>query len=65
MLSFVLSDTTFTAWQKDSSGNMKRNLNYTVTISNPLIGKFSTATEYQVGLRLCEWCVNGGFVAHS
>ncbi|XP_075936423.1 protein Aster-C [Anarhichas minor] len=37
----------FTAWQKDASGNMKRNLNYTVTISNPLIGKFSTATENQ------------------
>lgn len=38
----------FTAWQKDASGNMKRSLNYTVTISNPLIGKFSTATENQI-----------------
>ncbi|XP_070784319.1 protein Aster-C [Enoplosus armatus] len=37
----------FTAWQKDASGNMKRSLNYTITISNPLIGKFSTATENQ------------------
>lgn len=64
-MSFVLSDTTFTAWQKDSSGNMKRSLNYTVTITNPLIGKFSTATENQVGLRLCEWHVNGRIVAHS
>ncbi|XP_029313416.1 protein Aster-C [Cottoperca gobio] len=36
-----------TAWQKDASGHMKRNLNYTITISNPLIGKFSTATENQ------------------
>ncbi|XP_045923434.1 protein Aster-C isoform X3 [Micropterus dolomieu] len=36
-----------TPWQKDASGNMKRSLNYTITISNPLIGKFSTATEYQ------------------
>lgn len=36
-----------TAWQKDASGNMKRSLNYTVTINNPLIGKFSAATEYQ------------------
>lgn len=26
---------------------MKRTLNYTVTINNPLIGKFSAATEYQ------------------
>ncbi|XP_037613464.1 protein Aster-C isoform X2 [Sebastes umbrosus] len=36
-----------TAWQKDAAGNMKRTLTYTITISNPLIGKFSTATEYQ------------------
>ncbi|XP_028290692.1 protein Aster-C isoform X1 [Gouania willdenowi] len=37
----------FDAWQKDASGNMKRSLSYTITISNPLVGKFSTATEYQ------------------
>ncbi|XP_034562702.1 protein Aster-C isoform X2 [Notolabrus celidotus] len=36
-----------TAWQKDASAHMKRSLNYTITINNPLIGKFSTATEYQ------------------
>ncbi|XP_019129214.2 GRAM domain-containing protein 1C isoform X1 [Larimichthys crocea] len=42
-----ITNASFTAWQKDASGNMKRNLNYTITISNPLIGKFSTATEYQ------------------
>ncbi|KAM8731122.1 protein Aster-C isoform 2-T2 [Acanthopagrus schlegelii] len=36
-----------TAWQKDASGNMKRSLNYTIAISNPLIGKSSTATENQ------------------
>uniref|UniRef100_A0A3Q3VNT3 VASt domain-containing protein n=1 Tax=Mola mola TaxID=94237 RepID=A0A3Q3VNT3_MOLML len=36
-----------TAWQKDSSGNMMRSLNYTVSITNPLVGKFSTATENQ------------------
>ncbi|XP_049913138.1 protein Aster-C isoform X2 [Epinephelus moara] len=36
-----------TAWQKDALGNMKRSLNYTITISNPLIGKFSTATDNQ------------------
>lgn len=46
----VSPDGSFTAWQKDASGNMKRNLNYTITISNPLIGKFSTATENQVRL---------------
>ncbi|XP_062297971.1 protein Aster-C [Scomber scombrus] len=42
-----MTNASSTAWQKDDSGNMKRSLNYTVTISNPLIGKFSTATEYQ------------------
>ncbi|XP_034004133.1 protein Aster-C [Trematomus bernacchii] len=36
-----------TAWQKDASGHMKRCLNYTISISNPLIGKLSTATENQ------------------
>lgn len=33
---------------------MKRTLNYTVTINNPLIGKFSAATEYQVRLITVE-----------
>ncbi|GAA6214971.1 GRAM domain-containing protein 1C [Lates japonicus] len=42
-----ITNASFTAWQKDNSGNMKRSLNYTITISNPLIGKFSTATENQ------------------
>ncbi|CAG04230.1 unnamed protein product, partial [Tetraodon nigroviridis] len=36
-----------TDWQKDSSGNSKRSLTYTVTINNPLIGKFSAASETQ------------------
>ncbi|KAG7249359.1 hypothetical protein CRUP_023967, partial [Coryphaenoides rupestris] len=34
-------------WQREDSGNMKRSLNYTIAISNPLIGKFSKATENQ------------------
>uniref|UniRef100_UPI003AADD0A6 protein Aster-C isoform X2 n=1 Tax=Centroberyx gerrardi TaxID=166262 RepID=UPI003AADD0A6 len=38
----------FNPWQREASGNMKRSLNYTITISNPLIGKFSTATENQI-----------------
>lgn len=42
-----ITNSSFTAWQKDAPGNMKRSLNYTITISNPLIGKFSTATENQ------------------
>ncbi|XP_031439436.1 protein Aster-C [Clupea harengus] len=36
-----------TPWQREATGCMKRTLNYTVTITNPLVGKFSTATEYQ------------------
>ncbi|MEQ2159698.1 hypothetical protein GOODEAATRI_025715, partial [Goodea atripinnis] len=46
-----ISNPSFTAWEKDDSGNEKRILNYAVTINNPLIGKFSTATENQV--RFC------------
>ncbi|XP_039982446.1 protein Aster-C isoform X2 [Xiphias gladius] len=42
-----ITNASFTNWQKDSSGIRKRSLNYTITISNPLIGKFSTATENQ------------------
>lgn len=53
----LLSDLSSTAWEKDSSGNSKRSLNYTVTINNPLIGKFSTATENQVCLHV--WAVHG------
>uniref|UniRef100_A0A3Q3KNN7 VASt domain-containing protein n=3 Tax=Monopterus albus TaxID=43700 RepID=A0A3Q3KNN7_MONAL len=42
-----ISNTSITAWQKDASGNMKRTLKYTITINNPLIGKFTTVTENQ------------------
>ncbi|KAM9712628.1 protein Aster-C [Menidia menidia] len=38
----------FSPWQKDPSGNMKRTLSYVITISNPLIGKSSAATESQM-----------------
>ncbi|XP_032360349.1 protein Aster-C isoform X2 [Etheostoma spectabile] len=42
------TNASFTSWQKDALGNMKRSLNYTISISNPLIGKLSTATENQI-----------------
>ncbi|KAG7225022.1 hypothetical protein INR49_014477 [Caranx melampygus] len=42
-----ITNASFNPWEKDPSGNRKRSLNYTITISNPLIGKFSTATENQ------------------
>ncbi|XP_051783116.1 protein Aster-C [Erpetoichthys calabaricus] len=37
-----------TPWMKEASGGWRRKLNYTITINNPLIGKFTTATETQV-----------------
>ncbi|TSK98432.1 GRAM domain-containing protein 1C [Bagarius yarrelli] len=42
-----ITGVTSTSWQRDASGSMKRTLNYTITITNPLVGKFSTATENQ------------------
>ncbi|XP_030622995.1 protein Aster-C [Chanos chanos] len=42
-----ITGVTSTPWQRDATASMKRTLNYTVTITNPLVGKFSTATEYQ------------------
>jgi len=45
---YRLTGATSTSWQREASGGMKRTLNYTITISNPLVGKFSTATENQV-----------------
>nr|XP_061820807.1 protein Aster-C-like [Nerophis lumbriciformis] len=42
-----ITEPSFTEWQKNPAGNSERSLNYTITISNPLIGKFSTATEKQ------------------
>ncbi|KAG7487286.1 hypothetical protein MATL_G00021530 [Megalops atlanticus] len=42
-----ITGVTSTPWQRDGSGCMKRTLNYTITITNPLVGKFSTATETQ------------------
>ncbi|XP_069801484.1 protein Aster-C isoform X2 [Dendropsophus ebraccatus] len=35
-------------WQPDSSGNQKRTLTYTITINNPLVGKFTSATDNQI-----------------
>ncbi|XP_068126988.1 protein Aster-C isoform X2 [Hyperolius riggenbachi] len=34
-------------WQSDGNGNQMRTLTYTITINNPLIGKFTTATDKQ------------------
>ncbi|KTF88935.1 hypothetical protein cypCar_00022483 [Cyprinus carpio] len=44
---YYLLGVSSTSWQREASGGMKRTLNYTITINNPLVGKFSTATETQ------------------
>lgn len=50
-------DAVSTPWNRDSNGNQLRTLTYTVTINNPLCGKFTTATEKQV---LCACvCLSG------
>ncbi|XP_073524738.1 protein Aster-C isoform X3 [Phyllobates terribilis] len=36
-----------TPWQHDGSGNQTRTQTYTITINNPLIGKFTSATDKQ------------------
>ncbi|KAJ8276952.1 hypothetical protein GJAV_G00069740 [Gymnothorax javanicus] len=42
-----ITGATSTPWKRDAGGSMKRTLKYTITITNPLVGKFSTATEIQ------------------
>ncbi|XP_063063544.1 protein Aster-C [Engraulis encrasicolus] len=42
-----ITGATSSPWERNASGCMKRSLNYTITITNPLVGKFSTATEHQ------------------
>ncbi|XP_053311281.1 protein Aster-C [Spea bombifrons] len=44
-------DVDFSAWQPDGSGNQTRTGTYTITINNPLIGKFTTATDKQTLLK--------------
>lgn len=51
MKMYYLTGASSTSWQSEASGGMKRTLNYTITINNPLIGKFSTATETQVRVK--------------
>ncbi|XP_043547187.1 protein Aster-C isoform X2 [Chiloscyllium plagiosum] len=48
---FANEDLISTPWEKEENGNQARTLKYIITITNPLIGKFSTATEKQT---LCK-----------
>uniref|UniRef100_UPI00398F3D27 protein Aster-C n=1 Tax=Pristiophorus japonicus TaxID=55135 RepID=UPI00398F3D27 len=45
-------------WKKEANGNQLRTLKYIITITNPLIGKFSTATEKQT---MCKENQNGQY----
>ncbi|XP_072885008.1 protein Aster-C [Hemitrygon akajei] len=42
-----ITDFVMGSWERDVNGTQKRTLKYVITITNPLIGKFSTATESQ------------------
>ncbi|XP_048454282.1 protein Aster-C [Rhincodon typus] len=46
-----ITDLVSTPWEKAENGNQIRTMKYVITITNPLIGKFSTATEKQT---LCK-----------
>uniref|UniRef100_A0A8C6VSD9 GRAM domain containing 1C n=1 Tax=Naja naja TaxID=35670 RepID=A0A8C6VSD9_NAJNA len=43
-----ITDFVSTSWNQDNRGNQLRTLTYTIILNNPLIGKFTTATEKQV-----------------
>ncbi|XP_063160795.1 protein Aster-C [Candoia aspera] len=43
-----ITDTVSTSWNKDNGGKQLRTLTYTIMLNNPLVGKFTTATEKQV-----------------
>ncbi|XP_063302471.1 protein Aster-C isoform X2 [Pelobates fuscus] len=44
-------DVEYGPWQLDDAGNQHRIGTYTITLNNPLIGKFTTATEKQTLLK--------------
>uniref|UniRef100_A0A8D0BJ29 GRAM domain containing 1C n=1 Tax=Salvator merianae TaxID=96440 RepID=A0A8D0BJ29_SALMN len=43
-----ITDAVSTLWNRDIEGNQFRTMTYTIMLNNPLIGKFTTATEKQV-----------------
>ncbi|XP_054830413.1 protein Aster-C [Eublepharis macularius] len=43
-----ITDTVSTPWNTDAGGNQLRTMTYTLVLNNPLVGKFTTATEKQV-----------------
>ncbi|XP_078077618.1 protein Aster-C [Mustelus asterias] len=53
-----ITDLVSSPWEKAASGNQMRTLKYIITITNPLIGKFSTATEKQT---LCKESQTGQY----
>nr|XP_023967760.1 protein Aster-C isoform X5 [Chrysemys picta bellii]XP_023967761.1 protein Aster-C isoform X5 [Chrysemys picta bellii]XP_023967762.1 protein Aster-C isoform X5 [Chrysemys picta bellii]XP_042701489.1 protein Aster-C isoform X5 [Chrysemys picta bellii] len=47
-------DAVSTPWNMDGSGNQLRTLTYTIMINNPLVGKYTTATEKQILNKLSQ-----------
>uniref|UniRef100_A0A8D2LUB1 GRAM domain containing 1C n=1 Tax=Varanus komodoensis TaxID=61221 RepID=A0A8D2LUB1_VARKO len=43
-----ITDMVSSPWNRDSGGNQLRTMTYTIVLNNPLVGKFTTATEKQV-----------------
>ncbi|CAI5773020.1 VASt domain-containing protein [Podarcis lilfordi] len=43
-----ITDAVTTPWNRDIGGNQLRTMTYTIGLNNPLVGKFTTATEKQV-----------------
>ncbi|XP_061484315.1 protein Aster-C isoform X3 [Rhineura floridana] len=43
-----ITDTVITPWNRDTGGNQLRTMTYTLMLNNPLVGKFTAATEKQV-----------------
>ncbi|XP_062983009.1 protein Aster-C [Elgaria multicarinata webbii] len=43
-----ITDTVSSPWNRDDEGNQLRTMTYTIVLNNPLVGKFTTATEKQV-----------------
>ncbi|XP_053161854.1 protein Aster-C isoform X3 [Hemicordylus capensis] len=43
-----ITDPVSTPWNRDMGGNQLRTMTYTIVLNNPLVGKFTTATEKQV-----------------
>uniref|UniRef100_A0A452HGW4 VASt domain-containing protein n=1 Tax=Gopherus agassizii TaxID=38772 RepID=A0A452HGW4_9SAUR len=58
-------DAVSTPWNMDGSGNQLRTLTYTIMINNPLVGKYTTATEKQVLQKGQSYRVDAEVLTHD